>query len=111
MWLKVLTSLSMLLGIALLALYPWVVHRQPHAPGPGLPIVKRLDFEFHAMMLGYSGMVLFLFVATIALAMLLIRQAREEYRVALTQNVKNLVTSYQATPGATSQPPRKGDDL
>lgn len=85
MFLKVSTTLALIIGVVLIALWPWVQHLKP----VGVEGYSRLSFQ--AMLMGYGGMVLFTFVLTASLAMLMIRNARDTYQVAVEANIKDLV--------------------
>ena len=89
MWLKVLTSASLLFGFVLLLIAPWVYGQRPglhthHAP------LRELQ-EFQVMFAGYIGTSIFSFMTAACLSVLLIRQAKEEYSALATENLRGLV--------------------
>jgi hypothetical protein len=91
MWLRISATVAFLVGAVLLAFWPWILHGQPHPPAPGIVLDPRFAAQFKAVALGYFGMVFFSFVAAAALAMLIVREVRERYRVAVVKNMRDLI--------------------
>ncbi|HLK14277.1 MAG TPA: hypothetical protein VKT78_05695 [Fimbriimonadaceae bacterium] len=90
MRLKLLTTGAFVLGIVLILMWPWVIRQRPLAmDGIGPP--RRMVAAFQVMLAGYMGASTFSFMTAGCLAMLVMRNAREEYARQALENVRELV--------------------
>lgn len=84
MWLKIATTVSFITGLAMLALWPWVVGTRPVGKGDAL--------KQYALRYGYYLLaVLFVFILTIVLSMILLRSQRKEFQAEAKENMRELI--------------------
>lgn len=86
MRLKIATTTSLLLGLMLLAAWPWVVGSRPPAEAPRKELA-----DYLTRFVWYMGATVMTFVVTAFLAILVMRRAREEYREASMRNLEALI--------------------
>lgn len=100
MRLKIATTLTFLLGIAMLFAWPFVVGQRPSADAG-----RKALAQFAARSLLYFGATCLVFLATALLAVFLMRQARRKYAEEALKNLNSLVEG-----SLRSHAQRDGDD-
>ncbi len=86
MRLKIVTTTLLVLGLALLVAWPWIVGRQPPAEAPRPELAR-----FAVRLMVYLGATILVFATTAALALLVARQTRIKYREEARRNLKDLI--------------------
>lgn len=86
MRLKILTSAFLILGFGLLISWPWIVGRWPPSDAP-----QKERLRFASRFVYYTGGTVIVFAVTGLLAVLLLRQARKEFREEARKNLHELV--------------------
>lgn len=87
---KLLTTCCLLTGIVLVLAWPWALRHRPVGID-GYGVNHELLGAYQVMFVGYASASIFAFLTAGCLAMLLIRQMREEYAAQRIEIVKNLV--------------------
>ena len=90
MRLKALMSLALILGVVLLLSTPAVLGQRPRPTG-SIPAPRRVVGAFQVMFAGYVGACAFSFMTAGCLAMLIMRNTREEFSRQAIANVQSLV--------------------
>lgn len=86
MRLKIATTALLIFGLALLLLWPWVVGPRPPADAPKPELAA-----FAVRLMIYMGATILTFAVTAALALLVARQARKQYREEALANLRELI--------------------
>ena len=86
MRLKIATTASMITGLVLLAMWPFIMGARPPSDAP-----KRIIQEYAARAMAYFGLLLIVFFVTIVLAWFVLRQMRREFVVKTSENLENLI--------------------
>lgn len=86
MRLKIATTAFLLFGLVLLATWPWVVGPRPPADAPKPELAA-----FAVRLMIYMGATIVTFAVTAALALLVGRQARKQYRKEAIDNLRELI--------------------
>ncbi len=86
MRLKIATSASMITGLVLLAMWPFIMGARPSSDAP-----KRAIQEYAARAMACFGVLLIVFFVTIVLAWFVLRQTRREFVLKTSENLENLI--------------------
>lgn len=104
MSLKIATTLSLIYGISLILLMPWVLKFNPGKLAPKTELV-----EFQACLLAYTASALLSFSASAGFAMTMTFDARQRFLLAKQRNVQALIDEVVIPPTPRAQ--EKDDDL
>ncbi len=86
MRLKIATTASMITGLVLLAMWPFIMGAKPPSGAP-----NRAIEEYAARAMAYFGLLLIVFFVTIVLAWFVLRQTRREFVIKSSENLENLI--------------------